>query len=251
MKYIYLLFILMINIDLKGQMLPSDSILLIEIFGKTDKGSMTFSRPFDKEKGEGINTYEDKIVWKIVFKDTVNLQKEDFIITVIDAKDLTHHGHQFGYRNMYFFKQINNKVKLVDSITNEDEIGLGDNSAFEIVDIGKEKKALIIQFGSSGNQHFEGSKSINLLELGKLTYLLSAESYDNSAWKIPESENMDCDAIRYDENFEILKSNKDFYDIKIHRIDYGFTKGCKDSYIKLETDKIYSYFDGKFKEKNN
>jgi hypothetical protein len=248
MKIIYVVFLLITHIKLIGQVLPSDSIILKEVLGKTDKGGLTYSRPFDKEKEEEFNADEGEIVWKIVFKDNVYLQSQDFLFVIIEGEDFTQHGHQFGYRNMYFFNQINGKIKLVDSITGDDEIGLGDNNSYEIVDIGKEKKALIIQFGSSGNQHYESSRSINLLEVGNLTYILSTKSYDNSVWKMPEVDEEDCQASKYDEDYEIIKNEKEWYDIKIHHMDYGFTKGCKESFVKLESDKIYIYTDGKYKE---
>jgi hypothetical protein len=248
MKNAFLLLILTTCLNSFAQNLPTDRIILKKVFGKTDEGGMSFSRPFDKERNEGICTYEDSIVWRVVFKDKVTLQNQNLIFTIIEAKDLTQHGHQFGYRNMYFFKQLSKKIELIDSIIFEDEILLGDNSAYEIADIGNDKKALIIQYGSSGNQHLEGSKGIYLLEIGKRTYLLSAKYYSNWAWKTTESEDEDCTAAAYDEEYEIIKSDKEWYDIKIHHTDYGFTKGCKEKYIKFEKDKVFSYTDGKYNE---
>jgi hypothetical protein len=251
MKNTFLLLFFTTCLNSFAQELPADSIILKKVFGQTDKGGITYRRPFYKERGEGISTYEESIVWRIVFKEIVNFQNQNLIFTIIEAEDLTQHGNQFGYRNMYFLKQRNKKIELIDSIIPEDEIWLGDNSTYKIADIGTNKKALIIQFGSTGNHHFEGSKSINFLEIGNITYLISTSIYDNSISKTLVSEKEDCGAKSYNEEFEIIKSDKEWFDIKIHHVDYGFTSGCREKFIKFKIDKVFSYTDGKYNEKKN
>ena len=251
MKNTFLLLFLMTCLNSFAQELPADSIILKKVFGETDKGGITYSRPFDKERNEGICTYEECIVWKIAFKQQVYLQNKNLLLVIIEADDLTQHGHQFGYRDIYFFKQTNNKLELIDSIITDQENPLGDNREFEIIDIGKNRIALVDRFASTGNQHAEDNKGIYLLEIGKLTFLLSVNCYSNEAWKITDSEDDECEASAYDEKYEIIKNEKEWYDIIIHHTDYGFTKGCKEKYIKFQKDKVFSYTDGKYYEKIN
>lgn len=247
MKNIITLILIINCLGIYAKEIPSDSLIIKNIFGKTDNGGKSFSRPFNEAKNEGICTYEDCIVWKIVFKDKVKLQNQDLIFSIIEAKDLTQHGHQFGYRSMYFFKQIDNKLILKDSIISDGEILLGDNKGYEIVDIGKDKKALVILFGSSGNQHFEGSDDIYLLEIGKSTFLISTSRYS----KMTDSGEYGCKIIRYDEEYEIIKSDKEWYDIKINHIDFGYKNGCEEEYIEKKIERLYSFQNGKYIEKKN
>jgi hypothetical protein len=247
MKNILITLLLLSYIDSFGQELPSDSYILKKIYGKTDKGGRTYSC---KYTGEDIYSYQDSVVYRIVFKNKINLNNKNLILAILEAPYGTQHGHQFGYQDLYFLTTDGSTAELVDSIKSDGVGPLGDASIYEIVDIGKNKKALISTFQSTGNHHYENTKSIQLLELDKLTFLLSIDAeYDNSAWKIPESENDDCEAERYKETFEIFNNNSEWYDIKVHRTEYGFTKGCKDSFITLESDKQFKYLNGKYIEK--
>lgn len=249
MKNILIALILLSYIDSFGQEIPPDSLILKKIYGKTDKGGKTYSC---KYIGEDIYSYQDSVVYRIVFKSKINLNNSNYILAILEAPYGTQHGHQFGYQDLYFLKTVRGKAELVDSIKSEWVDPIGDESVFEIIDIGKNKKALISKFQSTGNHHFENTKSIKLLDLNKLTYLLSIYAeYDNSAWKIPESENDDCEAERYIETFEIYNNNSDWYDIKVHRTEYAFTKGCKDNFITIESDKEYKYINGKYIENTN
>ncbi len=245
MRNILIALILLRFLDSFGQEMPSDSYILKKIYGTTDNGGKTYSCKYKGD--EDIYSYQDSVVYRIVFKSKINLNNSNYILAILEAPYGTQHGHQFGYQDLYFFKTVGDNAILVDSIKSEGVGPIGEASTFEVVDIGKNKKALITTFQSTGNNHFENTKSIQLLELNKLTYLRSINTeYDNSGWKIPESENDDCEAERYLETFEIFDNNSEWYDLKVHRIEYGFTKGCKDSFISLESDKEYKYIDGKY-----
>lgn len=246
MKYILFALLSLSYIDSFSQNIPSDSTILQNIFGKTAKGGNTFSRDsVDLE----IYSYQDSVVYSVVFKSEVNLDNNNLILVVVVAPYGTQHGHQFGYQDLYFLKVVEGKIDIVDSIKSERVGPIGDQSVFEIVDIGKNKKAIISTFQSTGNQHFENTKHIQLLELNKLTYLFSINAeYDNSCCKTAETDTDSCEAERYEETYEIVKSDLEWYDIKVHHIDFGFTNGCKDSFVKSETDKEYIYIEEKYTE---
>jgi hypothetical protein len=249
MKNSLIILLLLSYIDSFGQEILPDSLILKKIYGKTDKGGKTYSC---KYIGEDIYSHQDSVVFRIVFKSKINLNNNNYTLAILEAPYGTQHGHQFGYQDLYFLKIIGGRLELVDSIKSKWVGPIGDVSVFELVDIGRNKKALISTFQSTGNHHFENIKIIQLLDLNKLTPLLTINSeYDNSAWKIPKSENDNCEAERYKETFEIFNNNSEWYDIKVHRVEYGFTKGCKDSFITLESDKQYKYFNGEYIEKNN
>jgi len=139
---------------------------------------------------------------------------------------------------------------LINSIKSDQVAPIGDESVFEIVDIVTDKKALVSTFQSTGNHHFENTKRIELLELNQLTYLFSLTvEYSNAGWKTTDTENDSCEAISYEEKYEIVKSNSDWYDVKIHHKNYRFTNGCKEIYLSSESDKVYIYNGSNYVEK--
>jgi len=231
--------------NLFSQEFPSDSIILKEVFGATDKGGKTFS---SKYKGdENVPSYQDRVVYRIVFKSNYG---NNLILAIVEAPYGTQEGHQFGYQDLYFIKLVGGKVELANSIKSGGLGPIGDESVFEIVDIGKDKKALVSTFQSTGNHHFERTKSMRLLESNKLKYLFSVHAeYSNACCKTTQTENESCEAISYEETYEIVKSNSDWFDIKVHHKDFRFTKGCKESYLSLESDKVYVYNGGNYIEK--
>jgi hypothetical protein len=86
--------------------------------------------------------------------------------------------------------------------------------------------------------------------LGKLTHLLSITiEYENADWKTPENENDECGAEKSSCTYEIIESTKDWYDIKVKKAAYAFTKGCKESFITKETEMIYQYNGQEYVEK--
>ena len=248
MKNILFIIVLILPLHSFCQELPADSLILKCIFGKTDKDGKTYTCPYDGN--ENIYSYEKSLVYRISFKTAVTLDNKDLILTIAEAPYGTQHGHQFGIWNIYFFKSSANGLVLVDSIKSDGPEPIGDKSEFEIVDIGKNRKAIIFTFQSTGNQHFENTKYVDLLTIHQLKYLMTINSeYDNSVWKMPDSDTAKCSAEKFRESFEILKSDKEWYDIRVHRVDYKFTAGCQNSVIASESEKVYVYTDGKYTER--
>jgi len=248
MRSILFLLTLILSYAALGQDIPSDSLILKKVFGTTDKNGKTYSYKSDSETN--ISSYQDSVVFRVVFKSSINIDNKNLIMAILDAPYGTQHGHQFGYRNIYFFESTKRGLDTVNSIKSERIIPIGDISEFEIVDIGKNKKGLISTFQSTGNHHFENTKEITLLGLTNLTPLLSITvEYDNSFCKPTETENDSCEAERYENTFEIIKTNSEWYNIRIHRKDYKFTKGCRENFITAEYDKEYIFIDEKYIEK--
>lgn len=248
MKYILLIFILLSFFDSFSQDIRSDSTILQKIFGRTDVGGNTVSCKYNG--AENIYPYQDSVVYKIFFKTKTSIIDNELILVIVEAPYGTLHGHQFGYQDVYFFKGIKDEIEIVDSIKSDEIIPIGDVSTCEIVDVGEEKKAIVFTFQSTGNHHLENTQTICLLELNKLTYLFSVNrEYDNSCCIMIETDHDICEAARYEEVYEIVKSKSEWYNIKVYHKDYGFTKGCQESFIKSESTKEYIYSDGKYIEK--
>ncbi len=229
----------------QAQILPSDSLILSKIYGKVDSGKNSYSRAF---RGyEGDFTYKKCISYSVVFKQNVELDSGRVLLVIIEAPNSTQTGHQFGYRDFYFFDQT---LSCIDSVLSDSEIPIGDNTAFEIIDIGLHKKALVSNFQSTGNRHFEHTKYLQSLEIGSVTDLFWVDiEYDNSAWEAPEDEHEQCIAQTNENSYEIIKSTKEWFDIKVHCIEYAYSKGCLKRYVKSTSDKNFVYENGEYIEK--
>ena len=216
-----------------SQSVPDDAWLLKRIYGKVDKNEKTFARPF--REGEGDHSYHKNVTYSVVFKQETDLENQKIWVVIVEAPNSNQHGHSLGYMDLYFFKNTSKGFVLIDSLVSESEEPLGDISDYSIIDIGKGKKALISTFQSTGNHHLENTKTVCHLGIGTLTYLFTIDTeYDNSAWKIPQNETDDCEAEKYTETFEVVKSEKRWFDVKVTHTDFQFTKGCKEEKISAQ-----------------
>jgi hypothetical protein len=232
----------LVTTQASAQSIPDDAWLLKRIYGKVDKTNKTFTRPF--REGEGDHSYRDSVNYSIAFKEETDFGNQKLWVIIVEAPNSSQHGHLLGYRNLYFFKKASSGFELVDSLVTESEQALGDISDYIIIDIGKGKKALVSTFQSTGNHHLEITKTVCYLEKGALTYLFTIYSeYDNSAWKIPQNETDSCEAEKYTEAFEVIKSDKSWYDVKITHTEYKFTNGCKEE--KISAQRVFTLvYDG-------
>ena len=232
------------------QDLPSDSLILKTIFGKVEKvkGDFMFVRSF--KEGEDYNSYPNDIRYSVVFKERVHLKGQDIIFIVAGAPLFTLMGDHFEYRQMFFYKtDLLGQLKLIKSIVSKEEVLVGERTEYQVVQIGKNAWGLMDTFHSTGNKHYEQIKGISLLQIGKITGLLSVDTgYDNSAFISEVRDNEECQANCFESTFTIEKSEKEFYDVKVHRTDYKYTKGCKEKLIDKESDSIFIYEKGKYVE---
>jgi len=243
-----LLFLLILSIQKSyTQNLPSDRLIITLIYGKVDNNKDFYTRPFKDE--EKTYSYRDSVSYRIVFKKEISIQGQNLIFVITEANVSTFQGHEMGYRDFYYIKHDKNYT-IFNSIVSEDESPLGDEGFYEIAKIGKNKLALITTFQSTGNHHYEKTKDIYSLTLSELAFLDEInEEYDNSASLSLDSVTNECEALRYQNIFTIVNDDKEWFDIKVHHIEYGFTKGCLDTFISKEYDKIHLYNEGKYIEK--
>jgi hypothetical protein len=178
------------------------------------------------------------------------LANQNLLLCIIEAPVFDQHGHRWGYRNLFFLKEEKNELHQVAAIRDEEDQLIGDQPEYDIVEIGKNNVALVSTFLSAGNRHLEKSKTLFLLDLGKLTPLITIDlEYDNSTWNTPQDENSSCEAYSYKCDFKVLKTDKNWYDIQVHRVGYEFSKGCKERLVKSESDRVLIFDKGKYVEK--
>jgi hypothetical protein len=228
--------------------LPTDSAILKTIFGKYDKGGKTFTRGKTEEEKEH-EFYLDKIKYHVSYKINVTVNNRNLLLVIADAIIMYQHGHSWGYRNYYYLENSNDSLKLIKSIVDGEETLIGDLDDFEILEIGKNKKALRSTFSSSGNWHYELAYSFYHVSLDEISFLFGFEmEYSNEAWNLAKSEDAPCFAESRKSTYEIIKSNKEWYDVKVREETYSFSNGCKGKILESKKNTLYTFDGTEYKE---
>lgn len=221
--------------------IPEDSVVRIAVQESLQKKGISLScmAPLADEPA--------KIEMSIAFKDTITLDKQVYVLAISSTKTGSLHGHVLGCVNYFFLKDVNNRWEVTSGIVSQKSSPIGDDPSYQIVNIGKNRKALLSVFQSTGNSHFEKKTFVQEITLEKLTPLLTIDSeYDNSAWKTSEEGGKDCEAVRITQEFEIIKSDQAWYDVMVKESRYGFQKDCETTFLIEATDIVYVYREGEY-----
>jgi len=193
----------------------------------------------------GVDPSIDAI--SISFKDTVTLNGFHYVLVICDTKNGYQHGHTFGCTNYFFLTSFKNTWFVKYSILHSEPDPLGDNPAYEIVAIGKDKRALVSYFESTGNHHYEKSLALYYIQEGTLTPVFYLDSeYSNVAWKLPESVEDPCNGYREVEEYVIVPSNQQWYDIHVKKSSYNYGAGCEEEILKQQIESTYRYINTKY-----
>jgi hypothetical protein len=189
------------------------------------------------------STYEDKnYTFKVVFKQFWKLSAtESLLIVITKAPFGNMHGHSWNLTTLCYLKQKGTTWKKMFSETEEEYL----QGSYELKVIGKNKTALIWDWSSTGNHHYERSIGIDLLtpmgavEIGFVGMAYSDEAFINKEFKADEP----CRINNVESTYTFVSTNNEFYDLKIvENVDH-YAPGCKS---KTTTSKELTYkFDGK------
>jgi len=223
---------------------------LASVFGYVDADKISTTKEYAKE--EYRKRYEGKLIYKVIFKRFTNIENQNVLVVVCRAVCCYMHGHAFGLTNTYFLKHDANKWKIVyANIESEDDIApIGDDNKIELVKIGDSKTALIYPFLSTGNNHLERSITISLLTLNNIAEIGTIDlDYSNEAWIDVETvaKTDSCMIKSYESTYQIIKSEKNWYDIKVLRLINGYGIGCKEKNTEKE-EVVYRYTNGEYKK---
>ena len=247
MKFSLLIFSFIIFINhILGQTVPNDSLLLKTIYGYVDfNGETTTIEKPDEFKG---GVWGDSLKFRIVFKEYIVLEGQELLLVISEAECFKSTGHYFGYRNKYFIKKNKTIFEIVKKFEIDEPWPIGDEPGIQVVRIGKTKCALKSQFSSTGNQHYERVITFSLITLDGFKDLINIQmDYSNEAWVIDEIlENETCPNYSYMSSYQIINSDKSWFDINIEKVTYTYSKGCLAKEERKET-KIYRYIDDEYK----
>jgi hypothetical protein len=229
-----------------GQEIPNDSILLKTIFGQVDNNGRTATVEKPDEFKDDL--WGDSLKYKVVFKQYAFVDGQELLIVVCDATCFMLHGHIFGFRNKYFINRRPNDFIIIKKNEVDEPNPIGDTPDVQIVKIGKTKSALISSFSSTGNHHYERDITFKLITFDGFKDLINIQmDYSNEAWidsKIPEQEK--CMIRSYMSTFQIIESDKEWFDIKIEKIIDKYSNGCSEK-TETKESKIYSFIDNGYK----
>ncbi|MEI6851720.1 MAG: hypothetical protein WCL06_02715 [Bacteroidota bacterium] len=235
-----------------SQDIPSDSILLKMIYGKCDAGGKSFTRAHAKDEPE--HEYYPQVSYKIALKEHMVLDNQDILFVICQAPIFYQHYHTFYLIDYCYFARSGDRWNLTKTITGIMDSALIDVDKFAIADIGPDKKALITTFASVGNGSDSRSISLQRLTLDGLINMIAIDlDYSNAAWINIESmtSSEECPIIQYESTWNIVKSDKSWYDIHVSKTNYGFSKGCKDKFVSSKEESVYSYIQGGYKQQTD
>ena len=197
-----------------------------------------------------MNPYEDGALqsdFSITFKDTLTLKRVKYLLVVNRIPNGAMHGHTLGCVNYFLLQKMSNGWNVVFEVLNNEPEPVMDFEGFEIVNIGIGNKGLLSTSSSTGNHHYEKDLAIINIELGKLEYLLNVDLvYDNSAWNLPKSFDLDCEAYRTTRNIEFIPSDKLWFDLEVHVKEYKFSNGCENQLLISESTERYVFENGRY-----
>jgi len=246
MRIYFLFFLLFLSVASFGQELPTDRILIEKVYGKCDSESESFTRKHNEDEFQ--HPYYENISYRIKHKEIISLNDKELLLLVTEAPFIYQHGHVLGYMDIHYLQRNENDWKLINSIISE--APLGDDSNYEIVNIGINKLALTSNFQSSGNRYFEKTISFYYLQPSESKLLLEITlEYDNRISKQPDSETAECEAEKHQSSFEIIESENEWFNIKEKQTHYVFSVGCENETVESEFELLYSYESGRYIEK--
>lgn len=226
--------------DIVAQEMPSDSLLLKTIFGTCDRDGKGYTRDYITEDEK--SAHHDNLTYSIIYKKFMNIQNQNVLLVILEAP-IFYTNSKSGYIDYYYFKKRKNQWRITKSFIDYEFHSLSDDYDFELVDIGKNKKALKSQILGTGQQHLSINIELNYFLLDSVKLLLRFESvYDDVAWKgndVPE--NKDCEAVGFRCSYNINKNDNEWFDINVHKFNYTFSKGCKEEIINSEQKINYRY----------
>ena len=223
---------------------PEDYVLLKQIFGKYDADSTTFTRP--RFAGEPTHVYFDSVKFSVTFKKQFTLDQKPRLLVICQALVGRLHFHTFILIRYYYFEPKNGQWKLSRRFGENADSWVDDTHVFKLMETGKNKTALVSIYNHAGNSHMAEAYTLHHLAKDSIRRLGRFElSYSNKGWVgIETPAKQACTATSYSSTFEVLRSDKEWYDIKVLKKHFRYTRGCKNAYVDSREKLLYR-FNGK------
>ncbi len=213
------------------------------MYGRCDKARKLYVRPLSDT--ESMYTYTDSMRYAVVYKKEVKIGGKSYLLNIAEARNSNLHGHQLGFTDFCFLKKNGTKWETASLIVSKEEMPVGDIREYDVVEIGLNKQALVSTFQSTGNNHFERNITLSSLTLSAMPFLLQVDlEYSNEGFIAEGDTTVECEIRESSCEYEILKSAKEWFDVKVHKTVYTYNKGCFDRYVLSEEDILYIH-DGK------
>ena len=187
--------------------------------------------------------------YPITYKSFVEIEQKNYVLVVSTVENGRIHGHTFGCRSLFILQKAAASYKVVNHEIVNDPQPIMDQLSYEIVEIGRGKYALLSIFQSTGNHHYEKNMSLLYIKKHGFDYLLNLPlEYDNAAWNAPQSTEDSCNARKMTQAFEIIKTEKTWYDITVIHRKYSYTQNCEEAELLDETNRLYRFVNDEYIE---
>lgn len=244
--------------SLDPQALPTDREILVHAYGRCDASGKTFRRAATTAELEYSVDHPDTVSYSVVFVSRLRVDSEDVVLAVCHARIHSLQDHEFGYRDYFLFHRKKGRIVLVKSQPDTDFTMLGDRNRFELAGIGRGKMALVSEIACTGSQHHESNRTFYSISRDGIRKLFTIDlAYSNESEVLQEKAQADgstspdsgvCLARAFESSYAILPGDKDWWDVRVHRTNFGFTSGCKARLPESEEDYLFAYGDSGYLE---
>jgi hypothetical protein len=211
-----------------------DHVILKSIFQTVDPSGNSYT--FDAEtEGDYSHPYFPKHIYTVDLKEKVQMDGKEYIFTVISAETGYLHYSTFSTVYMHLFDPSG---QVISHYTKGDPADLYANiESLEVVKIGHNKNALQIISSNAGNGHAYRSVSLSHITKDELKPTIGLSlNFSRGAWfdwdAVGESE--ECTCTDYEGDFEIIGSDKEWYDIELVRTNFSYSLGCKERIEQMD-----------------
>lgn len=100
---------------------------------------------------------------------------------------------------------------------------------------------------STGNHHYQKNTSLTHIQFGQLNIVLYLDlEYNNTGWILAETPDSPCEAQKTTQTFEIIASDKEWFDIEVTENEFEFSAGCEKETLAKSEKYTYRFNGNKY-----
>ena len=227
-------------LKLSAQQLPTDIELLKMMYGSCDPDGKSYTRPH--APGEPTHELYPTVTYTIAFKQICKIDGQNVLFVITQAPITYQSYHTFRLTDYFYFVNYSNTWIFYNIIKGDFSKALVDATKFQFVEIGKDKYALLTTYEIADIANDARSIGLDMVHLTKMNTIGVIDlDYACKADRAAKSQEDPCPVSDYTSTYLITKSDKNYYDIKVHKTKYDYPKDGKPAKVISQEDLIYTY----------
>ncbi len=227
---------------LSAQQLPTDTELLKMMYGSCDPNGKTYTRPHTQ--GEPSDEKYPNVSYSIAFKQICKVDGQNVLFIISQAPIAYQSYHTFRLTDYFFFISYDNTWLFYNTTKGDFSKALIDADKFQLVEIGNDRNALLTTFEISDIANDSRAISLELIHLTGLATVFTTDlDYTCHISKGSQASTPQdtCETKNFSSTYKIMKTDKPWHDISIHKITYADAKEGTEGKVLSEVDMVYTY----------